>query len=201
MLRQLVFDPRITKPCADLLGVDQLRFWHDQVFSKPARHPGVVPWHQDYAYWTRTTPARHITINIMLDDADEESGCVQFVPGSHKWGLLPPQPFDAPLEAIQASLSPAQRAAFRPVHGAVPAGSATIHDAHTLHGSASNRSARPRRALVFNYMAADVRVADGSKPLLRHTRRLASGAVVDGPDFPIVFDRDVGGPPERVRPG
>lgn len=62
--------------------MERLRFWHDQVFAKPPRHPGVVPWHQDYAYWTRTEPACHITLNLLLDDADEENGCLQFVPGS-----------------------------------------------------------------------------------------------------------------------
>jgi len=88
-LRALMFDLRITTPCAQLLGVDRLRFWHDQVFAKPPRHPGVVPWHQDYSYWTRTEPACHITANLMLDDADVDNGCLQFVAGSHRWGLLP----------------------------------------------------------------------------------------------------------------
>ena len=66
-LRELVFERRITAPCAWLLGVQKLRFWHDQVFAKPPRHPGVVPWHQDYSYWTRTAPACHITLNLLLD--------------------------------------------------------------------------------------------------------------------------------------
>ena len=153
-LHDLVFDERITVPLASLLGVDQLRFWHDQVFYKPANHAGVVPWHQDYAYWTRTGPACHITINIMLDDADGDSGCLQFVPGSHRWGLLPRLPFDAPLEAIFQHLDEEQRADFKPVLAEVPAGHATIHHSHTLHGSAGNRSGEPRRALVLNYMSA-----------------------------------------------
>ncbi|MCA8957052.1 MAG: phytanoyl-CoA dioxygenase family protein, partial [Planctomycetes bacterium] len=52
VLHDLVFDPRVTVPAAQLLGVSRLRFWHDQVFFKPPHHPGVVPWHQDYSYWT-----------------------------------------------------------------------------------------------------------------------------------------------------
>ena len=70
VLRALVRHPRITETCARLLGVERLRFWHDQVFAKPPRHPGVVPWHQDYSYWTRTAPARHITCNLLLDPSD-----------------------------------------------------------------------------------------------------------------------------------
>jgi ectoine hydroxylase-related dioxygenase (phytanoyl-CoA dioxygenase family) len=181
-----VFEPRITAPCAQLLGVQRLRFWHDQVFAKPPRHPGVVPWHQDYSYWTRTTPACHITLNLLLDDSDEETGCVQFVPGSQNWGLLPKLPFDAPLEAIRAHLP--RGASWNPVAVPVRAGQATIHHSHVLHGSDQNRSARWRRACVLNYMGGHVRVADGREPLLKGMPLLPQGAVVEGPDFPIVFD-------------
>lgn len=186
-LRELIHDAAITGPCAVLLGVSRLRFWHDQVFAKPPGHPGVVPWHQDYSYWTRTAPACHITCNLLLDDSDVQSGCLQFVPGSHRWPLLPSLPFDAPLEAIREHLP--DGAAFEPVAVPVRAGQATFHHSHTLHGSDQNRSDRWRRAVVCNYMGADVRVADGSKPLLRGVPLLAAGEVVDGDDFPIVFDR------------
>jgi len=185
VLDELIRDARITTPCAQLLGVDALRFWHDQVFAKPPRHPGVVPWHQDYSYWTRTAPACHITCNLMLDDADEESGCLQFVPGSHRWGLLPRIPFDAPIEAIREHLP--HGASWQPVAVPVRAGQATIHHSYTLHGSAQNRSARWRRAAVCNYMGAHVRVADGSQPLLRGTDAIATGRRVEGPAFPIVW--------------
>ena len=185
VLRELVADRRITAPCAQALGAARLRFWHDQVFAKPPGHRGVVPWHQDYSYWTRTAPPCHVTLNLLLDDADEESGCIQFVPGSHRWGLLPKLPFDAPLEAIRAQLP--QGATWRPVAVPVRAGQATIHHSHVLHGSDRNRSARWRRAAVLNYMADGVRVADGSQPLLRGVPLLPTGALVDGPDFPIVW--------------
>ena len=69
----------------------------------------------------------------------------------------------------------------------VRAGQATIHHSHVLHGSDRNRSDRWRRAVVLNYMGPDVRVADGSRPLLRGVPPLAEGALVEGPDFPIVF--------------
>ncbi|NQU48089.1 MAG: phytanoyl-CoA dioxygenase family protein [Planctomycetes bacterium] len=188
-LRELVFDPRLTVPAAQLLEVDRLRFWHDQVFYKPAMHPGVVPWHQDYSYWTRVAPARHITINLLLDDADEKNGCLQFVPGSHRWGLLPSLPFDSPLEQILEYLSVEHAADFLPQFACVPAGSATFHHSHTLHGSAGNRSTRPRRALVFNYMCAQTRVADDTQPLLRLAPHLPVGALVEGELFPIVLPR------------
>ncbi|MFY9342486.1 MAG: phytanoyl-CoA dioxygenase family protein [Planctomycetota bacterium] len=196
-LRALIADPRITAPCAQLLRVDALRFWHDQVFAKPPRHPGVVPWHQDYSYWTRTAPPSHITLNLLLDDADLANGCVQFVPGSHRWGLLPKLPFDAPLEAIRAQLPPG--AQWNPVPMPLRAGQATIHHSHTLHGSDANRSDRWRRAAVFNYMGPHVRVADGSAPLLRGVPLLATGALVDGEHFPLVWPRRSGPATRTVR--
>ncbi len=186
-LAELIRNERITAPCAQLLGVDRLRFWHDQVFAKPPHHPGVVPWHQDYSYWTRTAPACHITCNLMLDDADEQSGCLQFVPGSHRWGLLPKIPFDAPIEAIRAHVP--QGAEWNPVAVPVRAGQATIHHSHTLHGSGPNLSTHWRRAVVCNYMGAHVRVADGSQPLLRGTSPIAVGELVEGDAFPVVWDR------------
>ena len=67
----LLWHPAVTMPCAQLLG-GAVRFWHDQIFSKPPRHGGVVAWHQDYSYWTRTEPIAHLTCWIGLDDATEE---------------------------------------------------------------------------------------------------------------------------------
>jgi ectoine hydroxylase-related dioxygenase (phytanoyl-CoA dioxygenase family) len=184
-LRELVFRPQIAARAAALLGVDRLRFWHDQVFAKPPHHPGVVPWHQDFSYWTRTTPSCHVTCNLMLDDADPENGCLQFVPGSHRWGLLPKLLFDAPLEAIRVHL-PAG-ATWHPVAVPLRAGQATFHHSHVLHGSDQNRSDRWRRAVVLNYLGAHVRVADGAAPLLRDVPLLPTGALVAGADFPLVW--------------
>ena len=187
-LRRLVFDLAVTVPCAQVLGVDRLRFWHDQAFVKPPHHPGVVPWHQDESYWTRTAPMRHVTLNLMLDDADLDNGCLMFVPGSHLWELLPKLPFDSDLEALRAMLPAHRIATFRPRAVPVPAGHATLHHARTLHGSGPNRTARPRRALVLNYMAPDTRVADDSAPLLRGVPLIPRGALIEGAHFPIVLD-------------
>jgi ectoine hydroxylase-related dioxygenase (phytanoyl-CoA dioxygenase family) len=188
-LHDLVFAPQVTVPLAQLLGVARLRFFHDQVFYKPARHRGVVPWHQDYSYWTRTAPACHITMNIVLDPSTRASGCVEFVPGSHRWGLLPKVPFDADRAAVLAHLTDAQRAAFRPVAAELAPGQASIHHSHTLHGSGANASERPRRALVLNYMGPETRCAD-AQPLLRGVPPIPLGARIEGDHFPIAFDAD-----------
>ena len=56
----LLWNQAILAPACQLLG-GPVRFWHDQIFSKPPRRGGVVAWHQDYSYWTRTRPMAHLT--------------------------------------------------------------------------------------------------------------------------------------------
>ena len=88
----LLWHPAFVVPASQLLG-GAVRFWHDQLFVKPAHDGGVVIWHQDYSYWTRTKPMAHLTCWIGLDDSTTENGCVHYVPRSHRWDLLPREDF------------------------------------------------------------------------------------------------------------
>ena len=182
----LVFHAAVTVKAAQLLGVPRARLWHDQVFYKPPRHPGVVTWHQDYSYWTRATPPGHVTCWIALDDATLENGCVQYVPGSHRWGLLPRISLTNDMDAVKAFLEPDQAAAFRPAAMEVAAGECLFHDAHTVHGSYGNASARPRRGVALNYMKPDTRSGDGERPLLAGVPVVPAGAVIECDYFPVV---------------
>jgi ectoine hydroxylase-related dioxygenase (phytanoyl-CoA dioxygenase family) len=182
----LVFHPAVTVKAAQLLGVARARLWHDQVFYKPPRHPGVVTWHQDYSYWTRATPPGHLTCWIALDDATVENGCVHYVPGSHRWGLLPRISLTKDMDAVKAFLEPQQAAAFRPVPLEVAAGECLFHDAHTVHGSHGNASDEPRRGIALNYMKPDTRSASSERPLLTGVPIVPAGSVIEGDYFPIV---------------
>src|SRR5882724_5766774 len=101
----ILWHPVFTVPAAQLLG-GAVRFWHDQLFCKPAHHGGVVAWHQDYSYWTRTQPLAHLTCWIGLDDSNRENGCVHYVPRSHRWELLPITGLAGNMDAIREVLSP-----------------------------------------------------------------------------------------------
>src|SRR6476620_1156193 len=85
----VLWNPRFLVSASQLLGNKPVRFWHDQLFHKPAKKGGVVAWHQDYSYWTRTKPMSHLTCWCALDDATIENGCLQYIKGSQRWGLLP----------------------------------------------------------------------------------------------------------------
>ncbi|MCC6489409.1 MAG: phytanoyl-CoA dioxygenase family protein [Candidatus Hydrogenedentes bacterium] len=184
----LLFHPGVTVPVSQLLDTPRVRFWHDQVFYKPPRHPGVVAWHQDYSYWTRSVPARHLTVWIGLDDSTLANGCIHFVPGSHRWPLLPKLQLLENMDGIKDILTPEQLAEFKPEPLELKAGECSIHHCMTLHGSYGNQSDIPRRGVVLNFMHPDTRSADGKHPLLLHTPPIPEGDVIEGDDFPIVYE-------------
>uniref|UniRef100_A0A1X7T8N7 Fibronectin type-III domain-containing protein n=1 Tax=Amphimedon queenslandica TaxID=400682 RepID=A0A1X7T8N7_AMPQE len=172
----ICFLPQISVPSSQLIDPDNkggqvpIRLWHDQLFSKPPKHGGVVAWHQDYSYWTRTKPMKHLTIHIALDDQTPETGGLHFVPGSHRWSRNGnPLPItDATfgdMESLKKVLTEEEFAQFKPVPSGLKRGHASFHHPLMVHGSYANKSERPRRACVVNYIADGV-WSDTNEPLL-----------------------------------
>ncbi|MBM4089889.1 MAG: phytanoyl-CoA dioxygenase family protein [Planctomycetes bacterium] len=180
----LLWNPAMLVPASQLIG-GSVRFWHDQLFCKPARHGGVVAWHQDYSYWTRTKPMEHLTCFIALDDCDEENGCLRYVPDTHRWPLLPVTGLAGDMNAIQSVLSPEQRQQFLPVPARLKRGEASFHHPLTVHGSWENRSHRPRRAAVVNVFRDGVCSAT-DQSLLAGVPVIPSGQCMDGQFFPLL---------------
>jgi hypothetical protein len=186
-LHDVLWNPAFVMAASQLLGDKPVRFWHDQIFYKPPKKGGVVAWHQDYSYWTRTRPVAHITCWCTLDDATEENGCLQYIPGSHKWGLLPKPELGGDLKGIRNFLSEEQKKNFDAVKVVpVKAGEAIFHHSLTLHGSGENRSNRPRRAFVINAFADGV-VSDTDEPLLQGVPVVPKGQKMEGQFFPLLF--------------
>jgi ectoine hydroxylase-related dioxygenase (phytanoyl-CoA dioxygenase family) len=182
----LLWHPAFTVPASQLLG-GAVRFWHDQLFCKPAHHGGVVAWHQDYSYWTRTTPMTHLTCWIGLDDATRDNGCLHYVPGSQRWQLLPITGLAGDMEAIQTVLSPEQRTQFKPVAVELKKGEAAFHHPLMVHGSFANSTESQRRAAVINVFRDGV-VSDTDQPLLKGAPVVPKGAKMQGQFFPLLFD-------------
>jgi len=182
----VLWHPAFTVPARQLLE-GPVRFWHDQLFCKPARHGGVVAWHQDYSYWTRTKPIAHLTCWIGLDDSTRENGCLHYVPGSHRWDLLPITGLAGDMHAIREVLSDEQWAAFtQPVAVELKRGECTFHHGLTIHGSFENRSERPRRATVINAFR-DGTWSDSDEPLLAGVPPVPKGQPLGGTFFPLLF--------------
>ena len=182
----LLWNPRLLSPAIQLLE-GEVRFWHDQIFYKPAYHGGVVAWHQDYSYWTRTRPMAHLSCWIGLDDATVENGCVHYVPGSHRWNLLPVTGLANDMEAIQRVLNQEQKRQFKPVAIELKKGEASFHHPLMVHGSFENRTERPRRAAVVNLFRDGV-LSVSSTPLLEGVPPIPAGEKMGGQFFPLLFN-------------
>jgi ectoine hydroxylase-related dioxygenase (phytanoyl-CoA dioxygenase family) len=182
----LLWNPSFLMPASQLLG-GAVRFWHDQLFVKPPHQGGVVAWHQDYSYWTRTQPMGHLSCWIGLDDSTMENGCVHYVPGSHRWNLLPITGLANDMRSIYSVLSDEQKEQFKPVPIELKVGECSFHHPLMVHGSYENKSERPRRGAVINVLRDGVRSASND-PLLEGVPAIAAGEKIDGQFFPLLFD-------------
>jgi len=185
-LHDILWHPKFTVPASQLLG-GAVRFWHDQLFCKPSHHGGVVAWHQDYSYWTRTQPMAHLTCWIGLDDSTTENGCLQFIPGSHRWPLLPITGLANDMDDIQTVLTDEQKSQFQPVAAELKKGEASFHHPLMVHGSYENRSDRPRRAIVLNVILDGVKSASDDS-VLAGVPAIPAGEKMAGTFFPLLYD-------------
>lgn len=182
-----IWNPAFLIIASQLLEDRAVRFWHDQLFCKPAHHGGVVAWHQDYSYWTRTIEMQHLTCWCGLDDATEENGCLQYVPGSHRWGLLEKPALAGEMDGLMSMLSEQQKAAFKPVAIPLKAGFAAFHHPLLVHGSFANYSDRSRKAFVLNVFA-DGTISNSNEPLLQGVPVIPKGKKMEGKFFPLIFE-------------
>ena len=189
----LIWSPAYRMAAYQLLG-KSFRLFHDQLFCKPAKHGGVVAWHQDFSYWTFTKPMHHLTCWIGLDDANKENGCLYFIPGSHKWGLLPVTGLAGDMNAVKEVLNENQLEIFeKKVANELPRGYASFHHPLTMHGSYENYSERPRRAVVINAMNnGTLGNTAGYDRLeaLKSFPAMAQDKPLDSRFFPLLFDGD-----------
>jgi hypothetical protein len=181
----LLWHPAFTVPASQLLE-GPVRFWHDQLFCKPPFHGGRVAWHQDYSYWMRTEPMAHLSCWIGLDDSTVANGCVHYVPGSHRWNLLPITGLAGDMQAINSVLSEEQKAGFKPVAIELKKGEASFHHPLMVHGSYENKTNQPRRATVINVFRDGVKSASDAPPL-DGVPSVPIGKRMSGQFFPLLF--------------
>ena len=166
--RKLLYHEPLLDIAESLIGSD-IQLFHDQALYKPAYHGGEVYWHQDNAYW-QCDPPNLVSIWIALDDADEENGCMNVIPGSYLEGLAAHGRAKSEKGKLPALLE-VKPDVDRAVPVPVEAGCAMVHHCMTLHQTNPNRSTRDRRAMVLHYMQSGTRNRDGEvmkdKPLLR----------------------------------
>ncbi|MCZ6678347.1 MAG: phytanoyl-CoA dioxygenase family protein [Candidatus Poribacteria bacterium] len=131
-----------------LIGPD-ISLYHSKLLPKDAEDGTAIPWHQDYAYWNRDDN-RPLMVNCQLaiDPTTRENGCIQFVPGSHKWGLQEherrQQTFGVFLKGHYCERDDAVAVEMAP-------GDGVFFNALVIHGSAANTSNLPRQMNTFAF--------------------------------------------------
>jgi ectoine hydroxylase-related dioxygenase (phytanoyl-CoA dioxygenase family) len=154
----MIADARIAPFVEQLIGPN-VKGLHSQFFIKHAGMPGNA-WHQDEAF-VPTRDRSLCTLWIALDEATIANGCLRFLPGSHRRGVIYPRRrhndpaldreeiaygFPEPEEsAVSIELAP---------------GSAVFFNGYLVHGSFQNvKPSGFRRALLYTYASAETLLA------------------------------------------
>lgn len=120
----------------------------DHAINKPPHNAAATPWHQDEAYWNPAKEYSSLSVWIPLQPATKLNGCMHFVPGSHKFEVVPHRPIgDNPLTP-GLEVEPGAVDFSTAVACELPAGGATIHNGRTLHYTPPNNSEDYRRAYI-----------------------------------------------------
>ena len=160
--------PRIVDIIADLLGSDDIKLYGDQLFMKASVTGTAQAWHQDSASWRDIFPMDLVTAWTAIDQAVVENGCLNFAPGTHRWGMMQKRQLDWFLEDLGSEQWPIVPAPLEP-------GSVSFHHSLVLHQSNANLSGQRRRGYAVHYMRAasqrDESVADAPEmPPFRQIR-------------------------------
>ena len=157
---ELVTTSRILDYVQDLLG-ENLICWGTHYFSKMPGDGKRVSWHQDASYWP-LSPSKTVTAWLAIDDADEENGAMQVVPGSHLHGQVAFEESAADENnVLYQTVNNAESYGDAPVVIALKAGQMSLHTDWLLHGSEPNNSSRRRCGLTMRFVSPDVRALKG----------------------------------------
>jgi ectoine hydroxylase-related dioxygenase (phytanoyl-CoA dioxygenase family) len=154
-VRKFTLAKRFGKIAADLLGVDNVRIYHDQALYKEAGG-GFTPWHQDQYYWPLDTN-NTVTMWMPLMDITEEMGMLTFASGSHKEGSVKniaisdesEKELDTFIHNKGYEITRAKT---------MNAGDATWHYGWTLHSAPGNLSDTTREVMTIIYFADGAKV-------------------------------------------
>jgi ectoine hydroxylase len=164
--------PRIAQAAKTLLG-DEIYVFQTKCNFKPPIRGGIYAWHQDFGHWQHDgiPGPEMVTSLLMLDDATEVRGCLYFIPGSHKHGILQPRlmnltstmqiwsiPDDVLITAMQEMRDPV------PIEGRP--GTLVLFHPNLLHASGHNLSRHSRWHVyaVFNRISNKHRNVEKPRP-------------------------------------
>lgn len=129
---------------ASTLMSAELEFWYDQFLAKPPHNKTPTYWHQDEGYWGRNLDERGITCWTPFHDVDVGNGCMHFIDGGHKVGVLAHRQVDG----VQSDLLCCEPDETDMVACPINLGGVTFHHGKTPHMTTANSSDEWRRILT-----------------------------------------------------
>lgn len=144
-----------------ILGPDILLF-SGEFFIKEPRTKQVVTMHQDLTYWGLGAIDGLVTVWVPLSPATAQSGCMEFVAGSHKNAILPhADSFDennllSRGQEVVVDVAPEDKTLIE-----LRPGQISLHHGLTIHGSGPNVSDDRRIACVLRYIRPDMAASEG----------------------------------------
>ena len=153
-LDEIVHNTTLVDAIEDLIGPDILNYG-TVLFIKEPNDPGFVSWHQDARYMG-LEPHVGITAWVALSEANDESGCMQMIPGSH--GEIKDHSDTFGEENILTRGQEVQDVdESKAVSTPLRPGQMSIHSARVIHSSQPNRSDNRRIGFVIQpYMPPHV---------------------------------------------
>ncbi len=160
-LNDLVRNPRILDPVAQLIGPDIL-LWNTIFWIKDAGAKNFVSWHQDTKYWGLSSD-KVVTAWLALSKASVEAGCMKVMPGTHRGEVLSHEDryhADNMLtrgQEISIDLDET-KAVFMPL----AVGEMSIHNYRLAHASGPNCSGDRRIGISIHFMPPDTQQIIGN---------------------------------------
>lgn len=158
---------------ADLVGPN-VKFHHSKLNFKSSEGGAEVKWHQDIQFWPHTNYSP-LTVGTYLYDCDMEQGPVGFIPGSHNGELFDEYNDKGQWVGCIGERDLERVDTAKAVYMVGPAGSLTIHNCRTIHGSAQNNSKEERPLLLFTYSSADAMPYTYNPLQSRYMERIVRG--------------------------
>ena len=125
-------------------------------FVKPARTGSATPWHQDNGLW-RDGETEPFNFWMALDPATTANGCLQFIPGSHKLGIIPHVLYDDSIHGELPKENVRQMIADRGVeHCELDSGDVVCWHSSICHYSPPNPSPHGRIAIAGVYTTPQI---------------------------------------------
>ena len=195
LVKSFVCHEIIGKTCAELMNWKGSKLIQDNVLWKP---PGgkTLGYHQDAAYDDWIIPQTMMTCWMSLDDTKKETGTLEYVRGSHKWGLQPPKgEFHSPADYREQlkNFAKKNKKELDIVYVEVPAGGVAFHHGYMWHGSGINTSNKHRRAIVSHCVPSDAKFHPtnngGTAKTYKKYKKEDSDKLPDE-FFPLLWKRD-----------